>query len=761
MDYKVQSIIKGFEILIKGLVQGVGFRPFIFRLAEKHHLNGEAENRTDGLSVIIDCDLSVADKFVDDIIVYHPPASVIKSVALKQVPASGFKSFTIAGSTEKEGEITEVSPDIAVCSECLDDMKHDSQRVNYPFVNCTNCGPRFTIIRKLPYDRRCTTMDAFEMCTNCKDEYADIRNRRFHAQPVACNSCGPGYYYKDPEGSLDDMNDILTRVAERINTGRSVAVKGMGGYFLMCDALNEEAVSTLRLRKQRDSKPFAVMFRDIKAMKEYCMVSAEEEKELLSWRRPIAILDQKKPLAFSVSCGLKTTGAMLPYMPVHYLLFEKFSTPAVVLTSGNLSEEPVIIEDADAEERLMPVTGALLKYNREIYNRADDSVIRLINDMTLIIRRSRGYVPRPVDVRTNVEGILAAGAEQKNCFCIGRGHQAIMSQHIGDLKNLPAYEFYIESVGRFEEIFRFTPEYMVCDMHPDYLSSKYAEAISKSLNIPLVRVQHHHAHIASCMAEYGIDEKVIGVSLDGTGYGIDGNIWGGEFMISDLADFERYTHFDYVRMPGGDKAVDEPWRMAFSYLHNYLGSENDFRKSSFFAPIEEHRLVVIKEMIEAGINSPLTSGAGRLFDAVSAITGLCLTSGFDSEAPMRLESVINTMTDLYYPFTIKENISFAETLQSILDDLGKTDISEISARFHNTIARVILEVCRKIRKETSLNMVVLSGGVFQNKYLTCKSFELLRNDKFRVFTNHLVPVNDGGIALGQLVIAAKRRELCV
>jgi len=726
-------------------------------MATKHGLTGQVKNSTGGVSVVVQGDIKTVDRFSNDILQLAPPASRIKSIEINPVMIPGFDTFKITGSKIHDDQVTEISPDIAVCPECIGDLVNDPERIDYPFVNCTNCGPRFTIIESLPYDRPRTTMKSFRMCPRCKTQYNDILDRRFHAQPIACNSCGPVYTYKDSVKTLTGINEILSEVSLHLASGRTVAVKGMGGYHLMCDALNNRAVSELRNKKQRDAKPFAVMFRDIRALKQYCILGEPEEKELTSWRRPVLILKQKEALASAVSDGLNTIGAMLPYMPVHYMLFRVLKTPVVVLTSGNISDEPIITSDSEAEKKLMPVAGSILSYNRQILNRTDDSVIRFINNKISVIRRSRGFVPRPVDLRFNVEGIIALGAEQKNSFCIGRGNQAVMSQYIGDLKNEATYDFLVESIERFIRLFRFRPHCIACDLHPDYLSTRHAEALMKDLKVPLVRIQHHHAHIASCMAEHGIDEEVIGVSLDGTGFGTDGKIWGGEFLIAGLKSFTRVAHFDYVALPGGDKAVEETWRTAYSYIYKYFGDEFDYESMPLFRIVEKRKLSMVRQALVKNINSPLSSGAGRLFDAVSAILGLCIEARFDSEAPMRLESVICDDTDDFYPFRAGESIVFADTLREIIKDMKKNPASVISAKFHNTIAHVILEVSKKIRKETTLNKVLLSGGVFQNKYLLEKTSYLLNRNRFRIFTNHLVPANDGGISLGQLVIASKTR----
>ncbi len=742
-------------------MQGVGFRPFVCRLARKHGLLGEVDNRTDGVSVLVQGDLKTVDLFSNDLLKHAPPASMIRSIEINPALLTKFSSFKIARSKSFDNKITEISPDIAVCDDCLDDMKDDPGRIDYPFINCTNCGPRFTIIQGLPYDRAKTTMRSFRMCTNCSSEYNDILDRRFHAQPIACNSCGPVYHYKDSTKDLDNIKDILEEITLLIASGKSVALKGLGGYHLMCDALNNNAVLELRRKKHRDGKPFAVMFCDVETLKMYCYLDDAEEKELLSWRRPVLILKQKKLLSPAVSNGLGTIGAMLPYMPFHHLLFKNLNTPVLIFTSGNISDEPIIIEDIIAEQQLTKVADSVVSYNRQIFNRVDDSVIKFINRQKCIIRRSRGFVPVPVDTGCQVEGFLALGAEMKNSICFGKGTQAVMSQYIGDIKNPETFDFFLETIERLSRLLKFKPEVLCCDLHPDYLSTRQAEILRDETGIPLFRIQHHHAHIASCMAELGFDESIIGISLDGSGYGSDGNIWGGEFMVAGLNDFERISHFDYVAMPGGEKAIDEPWRMALSYIYSSLGESFDYESVPLFRSMDKMTLSLTREMIVKKINSPLTSGAGRLFDAVAAILGLCQTSSYDSEGPIRLESVIDWKTDEVYPFESENTIVFSETIKAILKDLPGQKVSVISAKFHNTIANVILEMSKRIRSETSLSKVILSGGVFQNKYLCEKTITLLETNKFSVFTNHFVPVNDGGISLGQLIIAAKKMRSCV
>ena len=553
----------------------------------------------------------------------------------------------------------------------------------------------------------------------------------------------------------------MEQTAFLISSGKCVALKGTGGYHLMCDALDNGAVMELRKRKHRDAKPFAVMFRDISSLREYCHTSKTEEEELISWRRPVVILDEKKPLAKAVSNGLSSIGAMLPYMPFHHMMFRYLETPAVVLTSGNLSDDPVITDEIHAGKELMSVADALVFYNREIVNRADDSVVRLIDNRMRFIRRSRGFVPEPVPTSLALDGIFGAGAEQKNTFCIGKGNQAILSQHIGDLKNLRTYDFYTESAARFSDLFRFTPRFVACDLHPSYLSTLFAEQMAEERNIPLFKVQHHHAHIASCMAEHKLDEKVIGISLDGTGYGTDGNIWGGEFLVADLNGFNRYAHFDYVPLPGSNKAVAEPWRVAFSYLFGYFRDSIDYNAISLFKTIDKDEITLVREMIEKKINSPLSSGAGRLFDAVAALAGPLAVSAFDSEPPMRLESAIMKGINSKYTVHADRVISFADMFGEILEDIRNSDNEIVSSKFHNTMAHLIVELSDMIRNESSLNKVVLSGGVFQNKYLLEKCTGLLRESGFKVFLNHQVPSNDGGISLGQMAVASKLTGICV
>ncbi len=743
------------KIKVTGLVQGVGFRPFIYKHALKFDLFGWVENRNDGVFVVIEGLPENINQFLLTLRNSAPLASSISSITEEDCKIENFDSFFIKKSESVSQDVTEISPDIAVCDDCLQDIKTQSNRIDYPFTNCTNCGPRFTIIRDLPYDRQKTTMEPFIMCDKCESEYTDIMDRRFHAQPVACSNCGPEYQLILKDRKIDDFQQILKITQQLIDEGKIVAIKGLGGFFMACDALNEDAVQKMRIAKDREMKPFAVMVPDIEAAKKYAYVSVAEETALKSWRRPIVLLKTKLNLAAGVCSGFDRTGIMLPYMPIHYLLFENLKTDAIVLTSGNISDEPIIISNSEAEEKLLPLSDALLTYNREIYNRADDSVEICINESERLIRRSRGYTPNPVELGINVEGIFAAGAELVNCFCIGKKNQAILSQHIGDIKNYKTYEFYTESIDRFKRLFRLNIDVVVHDLHPEYFSTKYA----LETGIESIAVQHHHAHIASCMAEHGLDEQVIGIAMDGTGLGTDNKIWGGEFFICDLNDFERFLHFDYIPLPGGDKVTEEPWRTAVSFLYKIYGRQFLDFELDFLSTIPKDKIEIIIQAIEKKINCPESSSAGRLFDAVAALTNICPVSNFHAEAPMRLEAAILEDNDEKYEFELNETISFEKTFRGIVTDLqNEISNSIISAKFHNTIINCIFVVAEKIRASNNINKVVLSGGSFQNAYILSKVEMLLEQNGFEVFSHKKVPSNDAGIALGQLAIAGKRRS---
>lgn len=744
------------KIIIKGLVQGVGFRPAIYRMAVLHGLFGTVENNNTGVIINLEGEKIAVENFISDIPVRTPLASNISNIEILENVVAGFNNFSITKSTSQSNEVTEVSPDIATCDECLEDIENQENRINYAFTNCTNCGPRFTIIKDLPYDRPLTTMSIFPMCEKCNSEYINILDRRFHAQPVACNNCGPQYSLHYNNSITVNIGEIITKFNELIINGSIIAVKGLGGYHLACNAFDEESVKRLRLVKSRDGKPLALMFRDITTAREFVEIDENEKELLTSWRRPIVLLKLKKHISDSICIGLDRVGVMLPYMPFHHMIFKELTLPAITLTSGNISDEPIIISNKEALSQLGKISDAVITYNRDIYNRTDDSVTKVINGVPRTIRRSRSYAPSPIVLSLNTEGIFAGGAELVNCFCIGKGNQAILSQHIGDLKNLETLEFYEESVNRFKELFRFKPTLAVMDMHPDYLSSRFVEKMS----IPTIQVQHHHAHIASAMAEHCIDEDVIGISFDGTGLGDDGNIWGGEFFVCNLAEYKRINHIEYIPQPGGDAVSKSPWRMMTSYLVHYFG-ENIIKDESFlFADIDEQNLSMLLSIIKNRLNCPLTSSTGRLFDAISALLNICKNATYHSEAPMQLESIANYDAKGVYSYSVDSSISLKNTFSEIILDL-KNDIciADIAGKFHNTIVDIIINIAKDTREKTGISKVVLSGGSFQNSIILEKAENALKNSGFEYFTQSQTPSNDGGIALGQLAIAAKLREL--
>ncbi len=756
---RIGFVMNTYRIQIEGLVQGVGFRPFVYRLANSLSLAGSVENRNNGVFIFVNTDPGGLDNFIGNIKTLAPLHSRIDSISVEITEFKEFPGFSIIKSENVSREITSISPDIAVCDDCLRDMELQEHRIGYPLINCTNCGPRFSIIKGVPYDRSMTTMAGFTMCEKCDSEYKDINDRRFHAQPVACNNCGPVYTIHYQSKSENRIDLITSQASGIIESGKVIALKGTGGYHLVCDAYNEKTITGLRITKLREGKPFAVMCRDIREVNKIAILSDNEKDLMTSWKRPVVLLESRNILASSVSNGLNTVGVILPYMPFHYLLFQKLKTGTILFTSANFSDEPVIIDDQVALSLIPWLAKAVITYNRDIYNRTDDSVTRIIKNREFIIRRSRGYAPAPVTLKIKTEGIFGAGAELTNCFAIGKGKQVILSQHIGDLKNSSTLDFYKTSYERFSEMFRFRPEVICRDMHPDYLSSSFADQIAREQNVAVEYVQHHHAHIASCMAENGVDEKVIGVALDGVGLGSDGNIWGGEFMTASLADFERVMHFEYVPISGGDKVSEEPWRSGISYLQKYAGDTSERPGVLKINELGEKTISTYRQLLTKQVNTFLYSSAGRLFDAVAAITGICLHNSYHAEAPMLLESAISSGISSCYDFDIvDEEISFSKTINGILIDIAKgRSAGYISSVFHNTVGRAVVEAVKKISKITGLYTVVLSGGTFQNKYLSEYIITRLSSEKFFVYFHNQVPANDGGLALGQVTIAAARK----
>jgi hydrogenase maturation protein HypF len=730
---------------IVGRVQGVGFRPTVYRYATQLGLAGFVCNGNHGVTLEVEGEDSKVGQFFSRLTQQPPRQALIAGIQTEVLGARGYRSFEVVQS-DTGGEVeTHISPDLATCEDCRREIfDATNRRRDYAFTNCTNCGPRFTLIRDLPYDRPKTSMATFAMCEHCEHEYDHPGDRRFHAQPNACPVCGPQLELR-VVGGLATADEPLAKAQELLRRGRIVAIKSLGGYHLACDAFNPEAVARLRQRKQRPDKAFAVMFRDLATVKRFCELDENEEAELLSDERPIVVLRSKTPaLQHSTTPDAGTIGAFLPYTPLHHLLLKDFV--ALVMTSGNLTDEPIISTEEELK-LLEPIADAVLTHNRPIVHKCDDSVVRVVNGQRQFLRRARGFVPNPIRFAAESPQILAVGGELKNTFCLARGGNAFLSQHIGDLKDYRTHQTFEAEISEWQRLMRVVPEIVAYDLHPGYLSTKFAERLTGVEKIP---VQHHHAHIASVLAEHDLHEPVIGVALDGTGFGPDGTVWGGEFLVADRCDFERLAHFKQYAQPGGDKAVEEPWRMAASVML----AEGLAEATGKLQPIQK--------MIAARFNSPLTSSAGRLFDAVAAMLGLRDAATYEAQAAIRLEAAADRNVRESYAFAIaaKEKpwkLSF--DLRAILNDKrADMPVSWIAGKFHNTVAAAVVQVCRRIREQRVLNRVALSGGVFQNELLLRRTVEGLQAQKFEVFTNQLVPPNDGGLALGQIAVAAERKS---
>jgi len=750
------------NIIIKGIVQGVGFRPFIHKLVQNYNLSGWVLNSNQGVEMDIEGKTEELNNFISDIKKKLPPLARIEKIDVNQLPLIGYKGFFIKKSIVKEGDgFVLVSPDISICEDCLQELfDPHNRRFRYPFINCTNCGPRFTIIKDIPYDREKTTMSIFKMCPQCQSEYENIEDRRYHAQPNACADCGPQVFLYQNKKRLEEDIDPIEEAVKLLKEGKIGAIKGLGGFHLACDATNNKAVARLRRLKNRETKPFALMSSDLEKINQYCEVKKKEEECLINQSRPVVLLKKKKNNLISplVAPNNNCLGVMLPYTPLHYLLLKDNFT-ALIMTSGNIADQPIIGDNQEALEKLDGIADFFLLYNRDIFDRCDDSVLKIINGNNVFFRRSRGFVPHPIILDFKLKEVLALGGELKNTISFSKENYVFLSQYLGDLKSLETLNFLKESIVILKKIFRIDPEIIACDLHPDYLSTQYAEEIKVKKGLKVVKVQHHHAHIVSCMAENNIKEKVIGVAYDGTGYGDDGNIWGGEFLLCDLKEYLRIGHLKYYPLPGGDKAITEPWRMAYSYLYSIYGPKAKTLNIDFRHRMDYNSLSIIEKMIDKNINSPLTSSCGRLFDAVSSLIGIRDEISYEGQAAMELESFCASGIKDRYNFCIcKEGEEFIidpqEIFIGIIEDLKKgLDKKIMAAKFHNTVAEFTLNLCGKIRKNNGINKIALSGGVFQNRYLTEKIISLLEEDNFQVYTQRKVPPNDGGISLGQAVVA--------
>jgi hydrogenase maturation protein HypF len=749
------------RIKVRGVVQGVGFRPFVYRMACHYKLNGRVRNTSGSVDIEVEGAGKAVRNFIRDLETKAPPVARIESVDATFHPPKGYTRFQIEPSLSREGQYQLVSPDIATCADCQSEIfSHDDRRFAYPFTNCTNCGPRFTIIEDIPYDRPKTTMRQFKMCSRCQREYDDPLDRRFHAQPNACPDCGPKLELVDSDGKLVEAGDVIKKASQLLKEGKILAVKGLGGFQLACDATSQKAVNTLRERKIRPSKPLAVMISTIKEIEKRCLISGEEKKLLESPQCPIVLLSWKPgtDIAEAVAPGLKYLGVMLPYTPLHHLLLKETGLP-LVMTSGNLSEEPIASDNDEALRRLKGIADYFLLHNRDIYARYDDSVYMVEEGQPVALRRARGYAPYPVFLPFKAKQILACGAEDKNTFCLTRDGHAFLSQHIGDMENEETLEHFENTINLYKKLFRVEPEIITYDMHPEYLATKYALEAGAKTGIKLIPVQHHHAHIAGCLAENGVKDKVIGVALDGTGYGGDGTLWGGEFLLADCKDFRRVGHFEYVPLPGGAVAIKKPYRMALSYLYTLLGE--DFKLDGLpLAGLKATEIEIIRKQLKKKINSPLTSSAGRLFDAVSALAGVRGEIDYEAQAAIELEMLAtDEIRGGAYPFSIVEDggmrvVKLSELLWGVVEDIkNKVPAPEISLKFHNTVAGIVTEMCKLIGKESRIERVALSGGVFQNRLLSKLAVASLKREGFEVLTHRLVPANDGGISLGQAVVA--------
>ena len=751
---------KRLEIRIEGLVQGVGFRPFVAQLGARLGVTGFVLNDGRGVEIAVQGEPATLDVFLSSLQTEAPPLARVESLQRVILPLILDESaFVILASRGDGAKVAAIAPDAHVCDDCLAEMLDPrDRRYHYPFINCTNCGPRFSIITGIPYDRPRTTMADFMMCPACSSEYQDPTSRRYHAQPIACPACGPQLTLLAADGAPQSC-DPLAGAIELLRAGQIVAIKGLGGYHLAVDAENDPAVARLRERKLRDEKPLALMVPSLAAAGALAEISSAEARLLSSIERPIVLLSAKKNSSLSplIAPLNRYLGIMLPYTPLHHLLFVRGNFSALVMTSGNRSDEPIIFDDEQALAELGTIADAFLIHNRRIHTRIDDSIARVLAGKPLLLRRARGYVPRSLLLPVSAPSILALGGELKNTLCLTRNDRATLSQHLGDLHNPESGAAHAFMNEHLQNLLEIHPDVVVHDLHPDYQTTRLAEAFT---DVRTMAVQHHHAHFASCLAENGERGPAIGVILDGLGYGVDGTIWGGEFFTGDLREVRRVGYFKPTPMPGGDLATREPWRMALAYLHQAYG--RDYPRLHFLDDIAPRDEQLILTMIEKGINAPLTSSCGRLFDAVAALLGLRNRISYEGQAAIELEMVAESGDWPAYPFSfsaVGEALVFepAQTIRAIVDDLG-AGISgrQISARFHSTLVAVIGEICIRVRAATGNDKVALSGGVFQNCLLSVAVISHLQKLDFAVLTHSLVPPNDGGLSLGQAAVAAAR-----
>ena len=765
------------RLLVDGIVQGVGFRPFVYNLARAANLSGFVINTSDGVVIEIQGTGEALDRFATRLETEAPPLAHIVSIHAEPLPIDpDGGEFVIRKSIDAPGTRTLIPPDIATCADCLREiLDPDDRRFGYAFTNCTNCGPRWTIIRRIPYDRPHTSMARFTMCPVCQAEYENPGDRRFHAQPNACPQCGPRVWLEDVTGPIEGQTDPLEAAAGLLAVGRILAIKGLGGFHLAVRANDDRAVSRLRRRKNREAKPLAVMVRNMSVARNLGIIGDAEEVLMTSPRAPIVLVEKTGDMvAPSVAAGHRRLGLMLPYTPVHHLLFDKLRVRGVdtlVMTSGNASEEPICLGNDEALDRLKGIADSWLLHDRDIVRRADDSVIQVLDGETLFFRRSRGFAPVPVPLEiADGPDILAVGPELKNTVCLLKENRAFLSPHIGDLENLKAFEFFTHTVSTLQDVLESEPQIIAHDLHPGYFSTRWAKEQARR-TVKLEPVQHHHAHLAAVMAEHGLNDPVIGLIMDGTGYGTDGTIWGGEILAGDLTDFRRLGHFDPVALPGGDAAIRAPWRTAVSYLHHSFGGELPALPWFEGRPVAE-----VVEMLDKGVNSPLTSSCGRLFDAVAATTGGWLEAHYEAQAAIELMA-LTTVADVVTAAPLAEDAPRGASSKYIVQREGLEEFivpvtpiirgvvaavaagassAEISARFHRTLLDLFVAAAIEASRRTGIKTIVLGGGVFQNEILLSQTARLLDKAGFTVHRPVLVPANDGAVALGQAAVVRAR-----
>ena len=746
-------------IEIKGIVQGVGFRPFVYKLAKLNNLVGWVNNTSKGVMIDIEGDEKNLNNFINELNNNPPILSKITSINIMNKDIAHYEDFLIKESNNNLSAITYIPPDYSICSQCSKEIfDKNNRRYRYPFTNCTNCGPRFSIIKSLPYDRISTTMYDFEMCNKCKKEYSNPDNRRFHAQPNACPECGPRVYIIDKYNTEIKSTDYFSKAISLLKQGNIFAIKGIGGFNLVCNSKSEETIKILRERKHRPNKPLAVMIKDIETVKKYCILKKDEEELLKSNKRPIVLLDKKDQNSFpeNLSPNNRKVGVMLPYTPLHYLLFDD-ELDSLVMTSANISGEPIIYKNNDAIKKLNNIVDYFFMHNRDIYMRVDDSVSKIVLDEERVIRLGRGYSPYTLNINTVTE-ILALGSELKNTISLSNKNDIFISQYIGDLKNIETINSLEKVIKHFSKIYNVIPNILVYDKHPDfeYKKIKLEEILNINGDIKVIETQHHHSHIVSCMAENNINTDVIGIAFDGTGYGEDKSIWGGEFFICNKREFKRIGHLDEFYLPGGDKSVKEPWRIALSLIYKVFKDQfNEFIPKH----LKDKEYNIIRTMIDRKINSPKTSSMGRLFDGVYATLGFTSAITFEGEAAISLENICTEKNNESYEFEIQENegkfiLGFNNIIKGIICDIdNKVNNSIIARKFHNTIIKSTIEMALYIREKTNINTVVISGGVFQNEILFKGVVKGLEQYKFNIATHKIIPCNDSGVSLGQLIIA--------